>query len=202
MSKKHSKKRGKQRADDDNRRRQTSWPLATTTTTSAQLSTDDRIDRELSRNLNAQRQQVTKPSNSFDDSVFDASAILQEQIRFVAEPLRLQTNSWQKRLRRQFGLKRDPGKTINMHANDEENRVSSGKTIGNSPRIAPDGVPLPRYDLSPDAVEMRWSGGLRAPQNGLGNTGNTCFLNATLQCLAHTAPFAHYLRKHSDDRKC
>ena len=37
---------------------------------------------------------------------------------------------------------------------------------------------------------------------GLYNLGNTCFLNATIQCLTYTPPLANYLLSREHGRNC
>ena len=48
-----------------------------------------------------------------------------------------------------------------------------------------------------DAVDalLKWRGKNVVPHgHGLLNLGNTCFLNATVQCLAHTPPFQQFIQ--------
>ncbi|NXG47737.1 UBP36 hydrolase, partial [Psilopogon haemacephalus] len=61
---------------------------------------------------------------------------------------------------------------------------------------APQKVPLPTGCLS---LQRQWLRGVGA---GLRNLGRSCFLNATLQCLTHTAPLASYLLSGEHGRGC
>ncbi|XP_025892624.1 ubiquitin carboxyl-terminal hydrolase 36 [Nothoprocta perdicaria] len=65
-----------------------------------------------------------------------------------------------------------------------------------------DGVPAPQQVLFPrERLRLRWERARRAAA-GLHNLGNSCFLNATLQCLTHTAPLANYLLSREHGRAC
>ncbi|XP_075919847.1 uncharacterized protein LOC142922793 isoform X2 [Petromyzon marinus] len=83
------------------------------------------------------------------------------------------------------------------HGRPEPSPVPATKNIGVSVLPAPqeedDGIPAARLSLfAPERLSLRWENDV-GKGAGLRNLGNTCFLNATLQCLAYTPPLVNYL---------
>ncbi|XP_037348475.1 ubiquitin carboxyl-terminal hydrolase 36 isoform X2 [Talpa occidentalis] len=65
-----------------------------------------------------------------------------------------------------------------------------------------DGVPAPQKVLFPgERLSLKWERVYRVGA-GLHNLGNTCFLNATIQCLTYTPPLANYLLSKEHARTC
>ncbi|XP_032063063.1 LOW QUALITY PROTEIN: ubiquitin carboxyl-terminal hydrolase 42-like [Aythya fuligula] len=81
---------------------------------------------------------------------------------------------------------------------------SSEKSKAFAPRdlIVNDGIAPPQSILfPPEKICMDW----RETQSvgvGLYNLGNTCFLNATLQCLTYTPPLANYMLSLEHSQSC
>ncbi|KAM4691869.1 ubiquitin carboxyl-terminal hydrolase 36 [Rhinophrynus dorsalis] len=65
-----------------------------------------------------------------------------------------------------------------------------------------DGIPRPQKILFPaDKLSLKWHR-ISKVGAGLQNLGNTCFLNATIQCLTYTPPLANYLLSKEHGRNC
>ena len=65
-----------------------------------------------------------------------------------------------------------------------------------------DGLPSPKVVLyPPEGVRMEWPKPRHAGP-GLYNAANTCFINATLQCLSYTPPLANYLQSGEHKKSC
>ncbi|XP_074777897.1 ubiquitin carboxyl-terminal hydrolase 36 isoform X2 [Athene noctua] len=64
------------------------------------------------------------------------------------------------------------------------------------------GIPAPQKVLfPPERLSMKWERVHRVGA-GLHNLGNTCFLNAAVQCLTYTPPLANYLLSREHGRDC
>ncbi|XP_065542556.1 ubiquitin carboxyl-terminal hydrolase 42-like [Lathamus discolor] len=76
------------------------------------------------------------------------------------------------------------------------------KPFGREELIVNDGIAPPRKILSPpEKICMDWQQPLNVGV-GLENLGNTCFLNATLQCLTYTPPLASYMLSLEHSKSC
>ncbi|NXS84224.1 UBP42 hydrolase, partial [Erpornis zantholeuca] len=65
-----------------------------------------------------------------------------------------------------------------------------------------EGMALPqRMAFPPEKICMDWQQRQR-PGAGLFNLGNTCYINAILQCLTYTPPLANYLLSYEHSRSC
>jgi ubiquitin carboxyl-terminal hydrolase 36/42 len=71
-------------------------------------------------------------------------------------------------------------------------------------RSARDDFKEPARSLYPPEHVLRWLSWNKVTKMGKGlhNLGNTCFLNAALQCLTYSPPLANYLALHEHSAAC
>ena len=68
--------------------------------------------------------------------------------------------------------------------------------------VVNDGIAPPQRILfPPEKIRMDWQE-TQSVGVGLYNLGNTCFLNATLQCLTYTPPLANYMLSLEHSQSC
>lgn len=68
--------------------------------------------------------------------------------------------------------------------------------------VVNDGIAPPHSILFPsEKIFMAWQQPLNVGV-GLENLGNTCYLNATLQCLTYTPPLANYMLSLEHSKSC
>ncbi|KAI9026322.1 hypothetical protein DFJ74DRAFT_618335, partial [Hyaloraphidium curvatum] len=84
-------------------------------------------------------------------------------------------------------------------------RTAGGKAAQGAPAAPAGGETVLARDgpqiLDPALIPRDWRS-MHPAAPGLGNLGNTCFLNSSLQCLAHTPPLAEYLLSGHHSRSC
>ncbi|XP_038064231.1 ubiquitin carboxyl-terminal hydrolase 36-like [Patiria miniata] len=86
----------------------------------------------------------------------------------------------------------------------ESGAASSSKhsQMNGQVEVKNDGIPAPKKILYPfEKIALSWQRCQRVGP-GLINLGNTCFLNATLQCLTYTPPLTNYLLTHQHKSEC
>jgi len=84
---------------------------------------------------------------------------------------------------------------------DSDCQIQKGPEPDSSMALASDGLGQPRdtrsarrgevETLQPSRIRLEWQRTLQVGQD-LNNLNNTCFCNAVLQCLTHTAPLANF----------
>uniref|UniRef100_A0A8D0KVW5 USP domain-containing protein n=1 Tax=Strix occidentalis caurina TaxID=311401 RepID=A0A8D0KVW5_STROC len=80
--------------------------------------------------------------------------------------------------------------------------AEAGPYSGRGPQGLGARIPAPQKVLfPPERLCMKWERVHRVGA-GLHNLGNTCFLNATIQCLTYTPPLANYLLSREHGRNC
>ncbi|XP_068026635.1 ubiquitin carboxyl-terminal hydrolase 36-like [Melanerpes formicivorus] len=100
------------------------------------------------------------------------------------------------------GKQLEPWVEAGSHGGSPKEELTSKQGGERAPAAGGDGVPVPQQLPFPvGRLSLRWER-LCGVGAGLHNLGRSCFLNATLQCLSHTAPLANYLLSEEHGRSC
>ncbi|XP_054251565.1 ubiquitin carboxyl-terminal hydrolase 36-like, partial [Indicator indicator] len=101
-----------------------------------------------------------------------------------------------------WGKQLKPWVKAASHRCSPKEELTSKQGSDQAPAVRGDGVSVPQKVPFPvGRLSMRWER-LCGVGAGLHNLGLNCFLNATLQCLTHTAPLASYLLSEEHGRSC
>ncbi|KAM4631981.1 ubiquitin carboxyl-terminal hydrolase 42 [Discoglossus pictus] len=99
----------------------------------------------------------------------------------------------------QVSLEPVPGAAV--YSNSSETHVPS-KEINPSLAVPGDGIDPPEMILFPsEKLCLKWKK-IHKIGAGLQNCGNTCYMNASLQCLTYTAPLANYMLSREHSKAC
>ncbi|XP_074703531.1 ubiquitin carboxyl-terminal hydrolase 36 isoform X4 [Strix aluco] len=133
-----------------------------------------------------------------------ARTVLLQQVEFEpgtcdsASPWELLRDKYQVLSPCPVATARQPSAEQDRAKQDPSGRQDSGR----GPEGPGDGIPAPQKVLfPPERLCMKWERVHRVGA-GLHNLGNTCFLNATIQCLTYTPPLANYLLSREHGRNC
>uniref|UniRef100_T1IR82 Ubiquitin carboxyl-terminal hydrolase n=1 Tax=Strigamia maritima TaxID=126957 RepID=T1IR82_STRMM len=155
---------------------------------SSSVDSYDLIEQSLQSSLNGPSTSCGDGSavNSFEENLLASSKkVLMSKIEF--EPAGKNYS---------FSLKNLKNKYIHLNPKNCKSNDSTemnGNGYNHTPVAEDDGIPTPKVMIHPpDRVTLGWQRVYRIGA-GLLNMGNTCFLNAILQCLTYTPPLVNHL---------
>lgn len=91
-------------------------------------------------------------------------------------------------------------KAMKGHGSLGSEKGTGNQTSASAAGASPAAPPKEQI-LDPRHIPITWAS-VYPTAPGLVNLGNTCFLNASLQCIAHTAPLSEYLLSGHHSRTC